>query len=107
MAIEVAPQLDPPPTQARPQRQGAAGWFTRLRRRVKLAMAGENEKLLVTNTTPVSWHIYHKFHLLGILDSGETRLFRLRKTGSLNARPTAQSEESEYLVISQLPHPMR
>ena len=116
MATKISPQLDPPPvrtappwhrpakpeappTQTRPQRQDADGWFTRVRRLVKLAMQGDDEELLIGNTTAVSWHIYHKYHLLGIIDAGETRLFHLRKSGSLNARPSLESDESEYLVV--------
>jgi hypothetical protein len=88
-----------PPTQTRPQRQDDSGWFTRVRKRVKLALAGDEEELLVTNETAVSWHIYHKYHLLGILDPWEARTFHLRKHGNLNARPHLESDVSEYLVI--------
>jgi hypothetical protein len=116
MATKIAPQLDPPPvrtspawrrhkepdappTQTKPRRQESDGWFTRVRRLVKLAMNGDDENLLVMNTTAVSWHVYHKYHLLGIVDPGETRLFRLRKSGNLNARPSLESDECAYLVL--------
>jgi hypothetical protein len=88
-----------PPTQTRPQRQDESGWFTRVRNRVKLAMAGNEEALLVANETAVSWHVYHKYHLLGILDPWEQRTFHLRKNGNLNARPNLESDASDYLVI--------
>ena len=88
-----------PPTQTRPQRQGGGGWFTRVKNRVKLALAGNEEALLVVNETAVSWHVYHKYHLLGILDPWETRTFRLRKNGNLNARPNLESDASDYLVL--------
>ena len=116
MATKISPQLDPPPvrtapawrrhaepeappTQTKPQRQNSAGWFTRVQHRIKLAMGGDDEELLVGNTTAVSWHIYHKYHLLGIIDPGETRLFHLRKRGNLNARPALESDAVEYLVV--------
>jgi hypothetical protein len=96
-----------PPTQTKPQRQDADGWFTRLRRRVKLAMEGDDEELQVVNTTAVSWHIYHKYHLLGILDPGEMRTFRLSKQGNINARPNLESDATEYLVIDLYTHIQR
>lgn len=90
---------DPPPTQTKPQRQAGAGWFTRLRHRIKLAMEGDDEELEIANNTAVSWYVYHKYHLLGILDPWETYTFRVRKSGNLNARPRQESDASEYLVI--------
>lgn len=92
-------EADVPPTQTKPQRQDSGGWFTRTIRRVKLAMEGDDEELLIANTTAVSWHIYHKYHLLGILDPWETHTFHLRKHGNLNACPSQESDASEYLVI--------
>jgi hypothetical protein len=88
-----------PPTQTKPQRQDSDGWFTRVKRLVKLAMEGNDEELQIANTTAISWHIYHKFHLLGIVDPWETHTFRLRKNGNLNARPKHESDESEYLIV--------
>lgn len=99
MAIKITPELEPPPTRTRPERQRSDGWFTRIQRRVKLAMSGDNEELLVVNSTAISWYVYHKFHQLGILDPGETALFRLRKRGNLNARPNLGSDAVEYLVL--------
>lgn len=99
MAIKIAPELEPPPTQTKPERQRSDGWFTRIQRRVKLAMSGDDEELLVVNHTAISWHVYHKFHQLGIIDPGETVLFHLRKRGNLNARPNLGSDAVEYLVL--------
>lgn len=96
-----------PPTQTRPQRQDSGGWFTRVQHRVKLALGGDDEELLVENTTAVSWHIYHKYHLLGILDPWETHTFRLRKRGNLNARPNLESDAVEYLVVDLNSHIQR
>ena len=123
MATKISPQLDPPPvrtaptrrhvepeappTQTKPQREDAGGWFTRAKRLVKLAMQGDDEELLIGNTTAISWHIYHKYHLLGIVDPGEMRLFHLRKSGNLNARPSLESDESEYLVVDLNSHIQR
>ena len=99
MAIKIAPELEPPPTQTKPERQRSDGWFTRIQRRVKLALAGDDEELLIANNTAIPWYVYHKFHQLGILDPGETVLFRLRKRGNLNARPNLESDAVEYLVL--------
>src|SRR5690348_7636858 len=99
MAIKIAPELEPPPTQTQPERRRSDGWFTRLQHRVKLAMLGDDEELLVVNSTSLSWHVYHKFHLLGIVDAGETYTFRLRKRGNLNVRPSQESDATEYLVL--------
>lgn len=99
MAIKIAPELEPPPTQTRPERRHSDGWFTRIQRRVKLAMSGDDEELLIINNTAISWHVYHKTHLLGIIDPGETRLFLLHKRGMLNVRPSQQSDAVEYLVL--------
>lgn len=100
MAIKIVPEFEPPPTQTKAERRNSDGWFTRIQRRVKLAMSGDDQELRVANITSISWHVYHKFHLLGIVDSGETRLFRLRKHGNLSARPGQDSNELEYLIIS-------
>ena len=96
--VEIPDAPDAPPLQTKPQRSG--GWFTRLRRRVKLALAGDEEELLVENNTKVSWRVYHDYHQLGIIDAGESRLFRLQKRGNLSARPTADGADVEYLVLS-------
>ncbi len=99
MAIKITPELEAPPTQTKPERRRSDGWFTHIQRRVKLAMSGDDEELLVANNTTISWHIYHKTHLLGIIDRGETRLFLLQKRGMLNVRPSQESDAVEYLVL--------
>lgn len=99
MAVKITPELDAPPTQTKPERRDSDGWFTRIQRRVKLAMLGDDEELLVENRTTIAWHVYHKFHLLGIVDPGETQLFRLQKRGNLNARPSQESDATAYLVL--------
>ena len=99
MAIKILPELEPPPTQTKPERRRSDGWFTRMQRRVKLAMAGDDEQLLIVNNTAIRWYVYHNFHQLGILDPGETTLFRLRKRGNLNARPNLESDAVEYLLL--------
>ncbi|HEY0754072.1 MAG TPA: hypothetical protein VGD98_08940 [Ktedonobacteraceae bacterium] len=95
------PTIEPesPPTETKPRRQESAGWFTRVKNRVKLAMGGDDEDLRVVNTTAVSWHVYHKSHLLGILDPWEAQVFHLRKSGNINARPQLESDAVEYLLI--------
>ena len=97
MATKYAPDTGVPPLETRPQRSG--GWFRRLQNRVKLAMAGNDDELLIENRTQVAWRVYHDYHLLGILDAGESHLYRLHKHGSLNARPYAKEGEVEYLVL--------
>ena len=104
MAIKYRPEVeipdapDTPPLQTKPQRSG--GWFTRLQRRVKLAMGGDDEELLVENNTQVSWRVYHDYHQLGIIDAGESRVFRLQKRGNFSVRPTTDGDDVEYLVLS-------
>lgn len=101
MAIQISPELEPPQTQTKVERRRSDGLFTRIRHRIKLAMSGDDEELLIVNSTTVRWHIYHKFHQLGILDPGEARLFRLQKRGNLNARPDQErpSDAVDYLVL--------
>jgi hypothetical protein len=102
MAIK-APNLpaietpEDPPLQTAPQRSG--GWFTRLKQRVKLAMSGNDEILIVENTTPISWKVYHNYHQLGIIDASEERPYKLVKHGSLNVRPI-DGDQVEYIVLS-------
>ena len=100
MATKYAPPVerpDAPPLETKPQRSG--GWFTRLQQRVRLALNGDDEELTVENKTDVSWRIYRDYHLLGIIDAGEDRTFRLQKHGNLNVHPVAQGDEVEYLVL--------
>src|SRR5713226_10491616 len=100
MAIKYAPEVerpDAPPLQTKPRRWG--GWFRRLPQRVRLALAGDDEELELENRTEVSWRLYHDYHVLGIIDAREKRTFRLQKRGTLSARPVADSDEVEYLVL--------
>lgn len=99
MAIKIAPELEPPPTQTQPERRRSDDWFMRIQQRVKLALAGDGEDLLVANSTAVSWYVYHKFHRLGMLSPGESVLFHVSKHGNLNARPDLGSDIVEYLVL--------
>jgi hypothetical protein len=99
MPTAIAPQTKPsypPPLQVEPRRSG--GWFRRVVRRVKLALAGDDETLRVKNDTTIDWKIFHNYHLLGIIDAGEQRDFQLTKHGSLNVRPVGD-EEAEYLML--------
>lgn len=101
MAIKYAPEVerpDAPPLETKPQRSG--GWFRRLQQRVKLALSGDDEELLVENRTDVSWRVYHNYHQLGIVDEQERRVFKLHKHGSLSVRPFSDEGEVEYLVLS-------
>lgn len=103
MPVTVEPAIKPsypPPLQTDPRRSG--GWFTRLVKRVKLAMAGGDDTLHVDNNTSLAWKIYHNYHLLGIMDPNERRDFQLIKNGSLNIRPTGD-EEVEYLLLPLTP----
>lgn len=90
-------ETERPPLETAPQRSG--GWLRHLLRRVRLGFSGDNEALIVENTTQLSWRIYHDYHLLGIIDAHEERTFRLTKHGSLNVRPL-DGENVEYLVLS-------
>lgn len=90
-------ETERPPLETAPQRSG--GWLRRLLHRTRLRFAGDNEALMVENTTQLSWRIYHDYHLLGIIDANEERTFQLTKRGTLNVRPL-EGENVEYLVLS-------
>lgn len=98
MAIETIPDEETPPTRTSPRRSG--GWFRRLRQRVRLAMAGDDDELMLENRTGISWRVYHDYHQLGIIDAGEYQVYRLARRGSLNVRPVVEGDEVEYLVLS-------
>lgn len=105
MDTTLAIQLDDPDVkqtrETSPRRRG--GWFRRLTRRVKLALAGDDDdKLVLENKTDVSWYVYHDYHQLGIIDAGEQRTFKLVKHGSLSVRPYpyVEGENVDYLVLS-------
>lgn len=97
MVVE-SPRKTEAPTQTAPQRSG--GWFTRAVERVKLAFAGDDEELLVMNETQATWRVYHNYHQLGIIDTGERRVYHLTKRGSFSARPMEDGDDVEYLVIT-------
>ena len=100
MSVKEVPEIaepDAPPLETKVQRSG--GWFTRLGHRIRLALAGSDEELLLENRTQVSWRVYHDYHLLGIIDAGEDLIFRLHKHGSLHVRSCAEKEQVEYLVL--------
>ena len=80
-----------------PRRRG--GWFRRLQRWVKLALAGDDDELVLENKTDISWYVYHDYHQLGIIDAGEQRTFKLVKHGSLSVRPYIEGENVDYLVL--------
>lgn len=95
--IELPDAPDEPQTQTQPQRSD--DWLTRFKHRVKLAMVGDDEPLLIVNATPISWHIYHNFRLLGIIDASEERIFYVIKRGKLSVRPHLEANAVEYLVL--------
>lgn len=98
MAIETIPDEETPPTRTSPRRSG--GWFRRLWQRVRLAMAGDDDELMLENRTGISWRVYHDYHHLGIIDAGEYQVYRLARRGSLNVCPVVEGDEVEYLVLS-------
>ena len=100
MAITFAPEVEETslPTETRPQRQ-AGGWSIEPRPRVGLNLGSDDELLMVENKTHITWFIYHNFHQLGIIDSGELLVFHLCKHGSLSVRPRLEGDAVEYLVL--------
>ena len=90
-------EIESPPLQTSPRRSG--GWLRHLLQRVRLSFSGDNEALIVENTTQLAWRIYHNYHQLGMLDAHEERTFRVNKHGTLNVRPL-EGESVEYLVLS-------
>src|SRR5260370_1989372 len=100
MSIKYAPeveQTDVSPLETKPQRSG--GWFTRLQRRVKYALGGDDEALIIENKTEISWRIYHNYHCLGVIDAREPQVFQFHIHGSLNFLPTRDGDESRYLRL--------
>lgn len=104
MAIKISPETERPDspnlptTHTKPRRSG--GWFRRIQYRIKLALAGNDEEIMLENNTVLSWKVYHDYHMLGIIDPGEARLFRLQKRGQFSARPGQEGDEVEYLVLT-------
>ena len=96
MAVQTIPEVKPPSSEGRSR----GGWLGRLLRRVKLALGGDDETLLIENATAISWRVYHDYHQLAILDAGEQQAFHLVKHGTLNMRPCSgnEGESVEYLV---------
>ena len=86
-----------PPLKTSPERSG--GWFRRLQQLIGLALAGDDEELILENKTAISWRTYHNYHWLGIIDAGESQAFRLDKRGSLSVRPSDGGDAVEYLVL--------
>ena len=100
MSVRYVPEIEEPEApsiETKPRRSG--GWFTRIQDRIRLALAGSDEELMLENRTSISWRVYHDYHLLGIIDAGEYLIFRLHKRGALNVRPCAEKEQVEYLVL--------
>lgn len=87
------------PTKTLPQRR-VGGWSIYPDPRIDLGLGSDDELLLLENKTDVSWVVYHNFHRLGIIDPGEVLVFHLVKHGSLSARPVAEGDAVEYLVLS-------
>ena len=96
MAIYTPPEVEAP-RKTSPHRKG--GWLRRFWQRVRLALDGDDETLVVENTTGVGWYVYHGYHQLGIIDAQEQRTFRLVKHGELSVRPHLDGENVEYLVL--------
>src|SRR5437899_2558891 len=98
MAIKISPEVERPevpPLKTSPRRSG--GWFRHLQQRIKLALAGDDEELVVENKTAISWRVYHNYHQLGIIDADEQYIFHLNKDGSLSVRPCSEGADVEYL----------
>lgn len=92
-------ETDTLPTRTLPERR-AGGWSIYPDPRIDLGLGSDDELLLLENKTSVSWMVYHNFHRLGIIDPGEVLVFHLVKHGSLSARPVAEGDVVEYLVLS-------
>lgn len=102
MAITYTPEVESPnapPTETQPKRR-IGGWSPRPRPRIGLDLGSDDELLLLENKTDIPWIVYHNYHQLGIIDSGELLMFHICKHGSLNVRPCAKDDAVEYLVLS-------
>ena len=76
------------------------GWLRKLRNLVRLGFGSRDDELVLENKTKIAWRVYHDYHMLGIIDPGETQRLKIEKHGTLNVRPADDSEEVEYLVLS-------
>jgi hypothetical protein len=90
---------DDPETETKTER--STGWYTRFKNRIKLAMEGDDEDMLIVNNTAIAWKIHHKYHFLGIVEPGESEIFKIRKNGNLSACPniTVSVDPVDYLVV--------
>ena len=96
MAIIHNPEVDQPrvpPLKTLPERSG--GWFRRLQRRIGLALAGDDEELIVENKTAIPWHAYHNYHWLGVIDAGESQGVNLEKVRVQTMQVLGKLERSE------------
>lgn len=102
MGVTCAPDVEETstlPTKTLPERS-VGGWSVYPDPRIDLGLGSDDELLLLENKTGVAWMVYHNFHRLGIIDPGEVLVFHLVKHGSLSARPVAEGDAVEYLVLS-------
>jgi hypothetical protein len=76
------------------------GWLRSLRNLVRLGFGTHEDELVLENKTKIAWRVYHDYHNLGIIDPGERQTLKIEKRGTLNVRPTEDSEGVEYLVLS-------
>ena len=90
--------LDAPTLKTNPRRSGG-GWFRSFQRRVKLALAGNDDELRIENKTTISWRVFHNYHQLGIIDAHEQCIYQLHKHGSLSVCPYADDDDVEYLLL--------
>ncbi|HZR40193.1 MAG TPA: hypothetical protein VFB12_08765 [Ktedonobacteraceae bacterium] len=97
MAIKIDPDVRQPETRTSPRRSG--GWFRKLQQRIRLALSGSDDELVLENKTGISWRVYHDYHWLGTIDPGEHQTFKLEKRGTLNVRPSVDGDDIEYLVL--------
>jgi hypothetical protein len=99
MLLKTSPDIEREIARPLPSPRRSGGWLRHLRQRVKLALAGDDEELVLHNMTGIAWSAYHDYHKLGIIDGGERRVFHLSKHGSLNVRPCMEGESVDYLVL--------
>lgn len=97
MAIKIKPDVKEPATKTAPRRSG--GWLRALQQRIRLALAGSDDELVLENKTGISWRAYHDYHWLGTIDAGERQTYKVEKRGTLNVRPSVDGDSIEYLVL--------
>ena len=99
MVKTYSPEVEEPPTQARPGR-GRFRWWPWSWPRIGLGRDSDDDLLILRNTTAVPWMLYHGYHRLGPVAPAQVLTLHLSKHGTLSARPQGTADDVDYLALS-------